>query len=546
MKSSLIYAVCLVALFCVAFATAQSATHEVVTPQGTVRGYLSTDSHAYVYRGIPYVDPYKRWEHSKAFSGKFDTVFDAKEDSPASPQPCHLPPHTCPETFAEFGALTVNIFTPIQITPAAKAPVMVYLHGGNYYQGSGGGPLYNATAMAYTGGAIIVTVNYRLGILGFYRDDALGIWGNYGVVDQLNALKWVKKNIASFGGNPDNVTLFGQSAGAGSTCVHLISQYSNGLFHKAIVHSNPFAIPFRSYKTKPGLNKAFHKHSGCETRECMLNLTADQIVAAQVQTATDLDAAGGNILSVFIPFNPYVETPGQESQDPEYPGLVPYQPQEAFLRGLVKDIPIIMGLVRDEADVFIYQAFTDVASDSTYDIFIWLLFGDEKSKRIKARYPASPGVDNRDNLCTVGTAFIFQCANRNSTLAAINTSVRQPVYSYLFDTIYSFNDQMWGPDFPICKDRVYHAAELPSTFNSVDWMFPMKPDEKALANSMNVYWTNFATTGNPNYGPNKVDVTWEQYRNKASTMRFAKEGNAMIKDYLKEDCDFWDSIGYFL
>jgi carboxylesterase type B len=105
---------------------------------------------------------------------------------------------------------------------------------------------------------------------------------------------------------------------------------------------------------------------------------------------------------------------------------------------------------------------------------------------------------------------------------------------------------MWGPDFPTCKDRVCHAADLPATFNSVDWLYKLDPAEKELADSMNSYWTNFATTGNPNYGPSKVAVTWDEYKNKAGTMRLAKGGNSMITDYMKDDCDFWDSIGYFL
>jgi carboxylesterase type B len=550
MKPYLFVLLVLAAFALVAYA--QDPTVVVETPFGKITGHLTEGKTGYAFRGIPFVNQYKRWEHSTVARQPFGS-YDAKYDAPGCPQQCQLPEHTCPEVTDELTCLGMNIFVPVDFKKQQKLPVMNYWAGGNYFQGSNSTPLYNGTTIASLGNVIVVVPNYRLGILGYYRDDENGIFGNYGVVDQLNSLKWIQQNIAAFSGDVNNVTVFGQSAGAGSTSIALISKYFDGLFHKAIIHSNPFAIPLRSVKTKPGLVKAFRKHAGCNTVDCLKALPTDKIIEAQVATATDLDAASGNMLSVFIPFNPYIETSGQEQLDPQYPGLVPYQPHEAFLRGLVKNVPIIIGLVTQESDVFIYEAFDKPLDDTGYSLFGWLIFGDEKSKKIIQKFPPIKPGDNRDGLCEIGSEFIFHCATRNATRGALSTSVKAPLFTYVFDHQFQFNTKIWEPNFSICNDRVCHAGDLPALWNSAQWLYDYSKGDQELSNNVDYYWTNFAWTSNPNQGPNaaKLKVQWDNYQKSGTTLYLQadsqRDTSKMARDVMTDDCDWWDKeIGYFL
>lgn len=153
---------------------------------------------------------------------------------------------------------------------------------------------------------VIVTVNYRLGALGFFADDDQQMTHNLALYDQLDAIKWVRKVIPSFGGDINNITLFGQSAGAASIAALMSSPLARGLFHKAIALSNPFAIPFQSYKTYPKFTASFRKHSGCNTVACYKALSVDAILDAQLATQGDFDAVSENFLTAFLPWSPYV------------------------------------------------------------------------------------------------------------------------------------------------------------------------------------------------------------------------------------------------
>lgn len=162
------------------------------------------------------------------------------------PQTCALPPGACqPANETSEDCLFLNVYAPPQpntttapstvaaTAPApAKLPVMVWIHGGRFEQGSGGTELYDGALLALAGPCVVVTINYRLGVLGFYTDPDQGITGNYAIKDQQFALRWVQRNIAAFGGDPSRVTIFGQSAGGASVTTHLLSPPSWPLFHQ--------------------------------------------------------------------------------------------------------------------------------------------------------------------------------------------------------------------------------------------------------------------------------------------------------------------------
>jgi para-nitrobenzyl esterase len=212
----------------------------VPTAQGTVRGKV--DEGAQVFLGIPYAAPptgANRFAAPKP-AAPFAGIYAAGEIGPACPQ---LSSGKVEEGTSE-DCLTLNIWKPTQVS--TPRPVLVFLHGGGFVSGSGGLPLYDGKHLSVTQDVVVVTLNYRLGPLGFFAHAALSQQdrsgagaSNFGLLDQQAALAWVRDNIAGFGGDANNVTLFGESAGGMSVCAQLASPRAAGLFHRAIVQSGP-------------------------------------------------------------------------------------------------------------------------------------------------------------------------------------------------------------------------------------------------------------------------------------------------------------------
>jgi len=216
----------------------------VQTKFGAVQGFVGEQYRSFA--GIPFVAPpvnELRWTFPLPPPAPWSpNTLQAINWRAGCPQKCLLPPHTCPDTMSE-DCLYLNIFTPRLANLTQPQPVMVFLPGGHFEQGTAGCTLYNASSMAAASNLVIVTVNYRLGFLGWLTTEDL--IGNFGFSDQIQALQWIKDNIAPFGGDPTQVTLFGQSAGATSLRAHLTSPSSKGLFHKVISQSDPFTLPMR-------------------------------------------------------------------------------------------------------------------------------------------------------------------------------------------------------------------------------------------------------------------------------------------------------------
>ena len=257
----------------------------------------------------------------------------------------------CPPKTSE-DCLFLNVFAPVTST-ADKLPVMFWLHGGDYYQGYGGGLLYDGSDLVARENVIVVSINYRIGALGFLysgSDSKTQFTGNYGTLDQQFALQWVQRNAHVFGGDPNQVTIFGQSAGSESVAVLLNMPSNKGLFSKAIMQSFPSALPFRTADKAPSFTKVVAKDAGCDVtvpyEECMRTLTWQEILAAAVKAETNVLANLNEFLSLFQPYSPTVGTLDLTKQ-----------PMEGFLDGSSIDVPIIMGSVRQEGVIFMYEAF---------------------------------------------------------------------------------------------------------------------------------------------------------------------------------------------
>jgi para-nitrobenzyl esterase len=323
----------LTALVTWASATAFAAP-VVETASGRIVGTQSQE--IAIFRGIPYASPpvgMLRWRAPQP-AGAWPDTRDGSKVGNACPQKrgLSLEGGGDPGTLDE-DCLNLNVFTP-RAEPGTKLPVMVWLHGGALIFGSGGLPLYDGVALSRQG-VVVVTLNFRLGPLGFFVHPAIereapGGVVNFGLLDQIEALRWVKRNIAAFGGDPDNITLFGQSAGAQSVLALMTSPLSRDLIERAIVQS-AYGLPARP--------RAKARETGVRVASAVglpgADATAEELRAVP---AEKLSALEGNDLSL---------APGFIVGDP----VVPVAPVEAFRAGVQAKIPMIIGSNSDETSV---------------------------------------------------------------------------------------------------------------------------------------------------------------------------------------------------
>lgn len=437
---------------------------------------------------------------------------------------------------------------------------MLFIHGGNFFAGTGGGleysVVYDSQSIVNTTGVIVVTINYRLGLLGFLYDGH-GISGNYGLMDQEESMRWVKANIAAFGGDPSRITIFGQSAGAMSVASHLSRPESTGLYVGAIMHSEPFGLPFRD--TRSGLELASQTalKSGCvnstpvrdwaPVEACLKGLDVTQVAATQQVLMTDIAANLNKLLEIFTPFGP---TYG--------PGLyLTRKPLDAFQAGEIVDVPTIMGTVHDEAVLFIWEAFTGPVAKKEYEIVGDLLIGPRNFAKASKQYPLpSPlPTDYRMQLANIGTDALFVCATRNASSSLVKAQQRgsrkSPVYLYVYDHLMSFSTKFWGPDYTFCDNYICHGADLPQVFHPdyPQYGTNYTSDEDALSWGMEAYWASLAANGTTGDGwSGAAPLAWPAYSLPGrKSMTFATPTSSVVSAYNGQNCDFWDTeVGYNL
>jgi acetylcholinesterase/cholinesterase len=418
-----------------------------------------------------------------------------------------------------------------------------FIHGGNYFQGYGGGPLYDGTPLVNSSDVLLVTINYRLGALGFAYTGDLGVGngleGNYGFLDQRLALKWVQSNIKNFGGDPSRVTIFGQSAGSMSVTLHLISAGSRGLYSAAIVESDPFGLPLRDTKNFPVFVKAFAKKANCTKGvlkpkieiSCLMDLPVKQLIEAQSASDSDVIANLDDFVGLFTPWTPVL---GTEE--------IPLELLRGFQSGQIADVPVVIGTVRDEVLEFIYSGFTTPLGKTEMWAVVAAVFGVKYVAKIKDQYPEPANTtDYRNYLAHFANDALFHCPGRNAALSLSKRQTRQsPTFNYHFDHVVSFGAQMWLPRYPECLDKVCHAAELPFIFrtnlSSVNATYTA--DEVAMSIELEKYWSEFAKNGNFSSGWPQIDVASEQTR-----LFQAPTGKVETKAYAAK-CAFWDDLGY--
>lgn len=438
-----------------------------------------------VFRGIPYAAPPVgdfRWrppQPVKAWEG----VRDGSRFGAVCAQPKSLLPGMVEEGRMSEDCLYLNVWTPAK-NAGENLPVMVWIHGGGNLNGSGSAPFYDGANLAKKG-VVVVTFNYRLGPFGFFahpllsKESGLCVSGNYGILDQIAALKWVQKNIRAFGGNPGCVTIFGESAGGLNVNVLMASPLAKGLFHRAISESGT-ALRWNRH-----LREKWH---GRESMEAQGERLAKELVPAGAKDA--LKALRSLPMEkILIDTKPVMGElrPGGNSFNFVVDGwLVPDDVQKIFDEGKQNDVPLIVGANADEGTLFITQS--SIKTVDGYRSTIKTLF-PSSADGVLALYPVTEPAQIRKALADVFGDSWFVCPAR--VLARGMASVESKAYLYHFTMKPSGR---LGGIF-----GATHGSEIPYVFDNLGQRL-VKPDESrlALARSMSGYWVQFAKTGDPN------------------------------------------------
>ncbi|MCE3288245.1 MAG: Carboxylesterase type [Caulobacter sp.] len=481
----------LAALLTVGAAPALAAEAPVVkAPAGPLRGELVDQVR--VFRGIPYARPpvgELRWRPPQP-AGGWPGVREATRFGAACPQP--------PSPFYDHAAvgedcLFLNIWTPPN---ARKAPVIVWIHGGSLVSGSGAEALYDGGGFARQG-VVLVSINYRLGALGWLAHPALSaesrehVSGNYGLMDQAEALRWVRRNIAAFGGDPGNVTIAGESAGALSVAYLMASPPARGLFHKAIAQSSYLvSMPdLRGGRTPAWpdaetIGTALASKLGAPDLAALRALSADAIVKPAAPTG----------------YYPLGTVDGRN---------LPGQLVEIYDRGRQARVPVLAGYNEGEIRSLRFLLPPPPADAAAYAFEIRARYGD-LAEPFLARYPATD--IGASMLATTRDAMYGWSAER---LVAGQAALGKPSFLYYFDHGY--------PAADAAGFRAFHASEIPFVFGAIArtpayWpAIPRTPREQRLSDAMLGYWASFARDGVPS-APN--EAAWRAYGPDRAYMAF--------------------------
>ncbi|CAF1450255.1 unnamed protein product [Rotaria sp. Silwood1] len=499
-------------------------TVTVSTNYGDVVGY-ETDV-ARIFYGIPFAQPPVndlRWQHPVPIGKWSPNVINATKPPPACPQPpCKVPPILCPAVLSE-DCLYLNIFTPLptQSLRSTPLPVMIFITGGNFQFLDASAPIYESERFVNTTNIVLVFIQYRLGILGFLATGTgpNDIKGNFGILDQRLAIAWVKANIDAFGGDPNEITLFGQSAGGQSTALHYVTSDMQSFFQRAIIQSAPLTIPFRTYLeyVTPTVLLAEQLHCAVGDIACFRRASFQDIVRAQEIINNMITSF--RILLFFEPWVPVIDNVIVNGQ------LLDLVHNTSFpLKQL------IIGTLTEEALFFIYEGWTQPLTPTLYGELIVGTFR-ENAIKVLIRYPPDSLSDVRPLLSRVSTQWAFACSNRIFARKAAS-------YSYVFG--YPLDFDGWGNE-TFCNGHVCHGAELPFLFES-SWD-NFTDAGRRISQSMATYWTNFATSQDPNE-PVRVSTPWPRVTTGNEKYMYFQNPLQVQENYLKDDCDFWDKIGY--
>lgn len=478
---------------------APSAPRPVVTiAQGALAG--RTDAQGVrSFKGIPYAQPpvgRLRWRPPVAARG-WKGVRDAGHFGASCIQPPWPANSIYDDRIPNFSedCLFLNVWAPAH---ARKAPVIVWIYGGGYVFGSTWEPYYDGRNFA-AHGVVFVSMNYRLGALGWLALPALsaesphGVSGNYGLLDQIAALKWVKRNVAAFGGDPDNVTIMGESSGGVSVSYLLASPLARGLFAKAIGESLGIA-------SVPELKKADH---GLPAAEAIGTRIAKDLHTTSLAGLRAMEATKLNDAALEAGYDPAGTVDGW---------ALPRQVVDILDRKEEARVPVLMGFNAGEIQTLPGFLPPLPSSSAVYARKIRARYGDLAPEFLRL-YPPT---DVRTSMMDAERDAIFAWAAER--IVRDEAALGEPSYLYFFDHGY--------PAARAEGLRAFHASEIPYVFGRIgpnaphlaNWPRAQGPAEEALSRAMISYWTSFARTGIPKAAG---DPNWPPFAPHESYMRFA-------------------------
>jgi para-nitrobenzyl esterase len=466
----------------------------VTSPAGSLEG--RREGALRVFKGIPYASPpvgEARWR-PPASMPSWPGVRPAVEFGPACTQPTPRDTSIYANDLRPTSedCLTLNIWAPVD---ALRAPVLVWIHGGALQTGSSKESLYDGARLA-THGLVVVSINYRLGVLGYLAhpelsaESSLGISGNYGLLDQIEALRWVKRNIGAFGGDPANTTIAGESAGGLSVMYLMSSPDARGLFSKAIAQS---AYMISTPELKQG------RFGAPAAEEAGVKLAA-ALHAPQVAALRMMDPQALTDAAAAAYFAPFGTVDGH---------VLPRQLVEVFDRGEQAHVPVLAGFNSGEIRSLVFLAPPSPSSPAEYLRLIYERYGDLADEFLRL-YPVDSMRESI--LATARDALYGWTAER---LVVKQAALGLPSYLYLFDHGY--------PSADAAGLKGFHASELPFVFGTLAQTPPRWPKipatatEAALSEAMLDYWSSFARNTEPR-AANQAD--WPAYGASSAYMDF--------------------------
>ena len=496
----------LLAFFTTAVAFGQIQTGKDVavtkTESGMVRGFIHDG--IYTYRGIPYATA-NRFETPQKPEPWKDTR-SSLEWGPVSPL---MTPTTSVVDELEFvfdhdwgypneDCLVLNVWTP-DITPAKKRPVMFWIHGGGFAAGSSQElTSYYGENLSRKGDVVVVSLNHRLNILGFLDLSAYGdkykTSANNSIVDMQVALQWVHDNIENFGGDPDNVTIFGQSGGGAKVNTLMAMPTAQGLFHKAVNQSGAFRSEMLTPETTQAIGAEVLQQLGLSDSEVdqIQQVPYDTLVAAGNRAlavvSKRLQAEGTTVPGFGLGWGPSIDG-----------NVLPFQFFDEQAMALSKDVPLLIGTVKNEFMPSIRTGMSD-ATEAEVKEYLTKQYGEKAEEYANAVRKAYPDDTRPTDLIDVDMMFRPGAVNQANEKSAVAGGA--PVYMYLFT---------WQSPVMDGKYKALHCMEIPFVFDNIERSQQMTgggEEAQAFAQVVSQSWINFARTGDPNQEgmPN-----WEPY-----------------------------------
>lgn len=510
---------------CASSNASPAANTTVRTDAGLVRG--AETAGVRTFQGIPYARP---------------PIGDLRWRPPQPPQPWQgvraatAPSRACPQQSGTPGSepntsedcLYLNVTTPAHPRGSGPLPVMVWIHGGGFTNGSGAS--YDARRLAEQGNVMVVTVNYRLGVFGYFSHPRLGAdSGDYGLEDQVAALNWVRHNATAFGGDPHGVTLFGESAGGFSTCALLTSGKVTGLVNRAIIESGSCSDFLPDNGLAPGVPAD------------PLFAPLPQIQDQGEQAATQLGCANdADVLTCLRakPTNALATSDymSEFSFPADNSAFLPDEPGTALHAGKLPPVPIMVGNTNDELRLYVAVA---ISTGTTYDLPRYhQLMADtygQQAAAVEAAYP--PGTTTTTAATAWAAAITDQgmlCGTAGDEQALAQHG--RDVYGFVFADEHAPIPPGYPnpPGFPV---GAMHSTEVPYLFGPP----PGDAQQRQLSTDMVSYWTNFAHTGNPN-APGLPEWKPFQANNTAERLAPGPNGITAVDPAATHHCALWSTV----